>query len=65
MTCTLPEQDLINRMVQQALIEDIGSGDVTANLLPKTQLASATIISRESGILCGTAWFNRDRKSVV
>ncbi len=59
MNCTLPEQDLINRMVQHALMEDIGSGDVTANLLPKTQLATATVISREAGVLCGTAWFTR------
>lgn len=48
---------MINRMVQQALSEDIGSGDVTANLLPTAQLASATVISREAGVLCGTAWF--------
>ncbi len=59
MACTLPEQDLINRMVQHALMEDIGGGDVTANLLPKTQLATATVISREAGVLCGTAWFTR------
>lgn len=59
MTCTLPEQSVINAMVRDALIEDIGGGDVTASLLPKTQAASATVISREAGVLCGIPWFDR------
>lgn len=49
---------VIQQQVSLALQEDIGSGDVTAALLDQAQLADARVISREVGILCGTAWFN-------
>lgn len=51
-------EEVIRHQVTQALLEDIGSGDVTANLLDQQQLATARVISREAGILCGTAWFD-------
>jgi nicotinate-nucleotide pyrophosphorylase (carboxylating) len=44
--------------VRTALAEDIGSGDVTAALIPASQQAQAAVISREPAILCGMAWFN-------
>lgn len=44
--------------VEAALAEDIGNGDRTAQLIPATQMARASIISREDAILCGTGWFN-------
>ncbi len=44
--------------VRTALAEDIGSGDITAALIPAGSQANATVICRESGILCGMAWFN-------
>ena len=43
--------------VQCALAEDIGSGDITAQLIADDTLAKAQVISREKAILCGTAWF--------
>ncbi len=46
----------INRGVKQALKEDIGSGDITAQLIPSVATSRATIISREDAVLCGTAW---------
>lgn len=49
----------IARNVQIALDEDIGAGDLTAELVPAARLGSATVISREAGVLCGTAWFER------
>src|SRR5450756_906583 len=49
--------DAIRRNVEGALAEDIGSGDLTAQLIPAAQAARATIISREAAVLCGTAWF--------
>ena len=52
------EQTEITRMVKQALAEDIGSGDATADLIPAQQQATATIISREPAILCGQDWVN-------
>lgn len=51
-------QTHIRQQVQEALAEDIGSGDVTAALLDPQQWAEARVISRENGILCGTAWFD-------
>jgi nicotinate-nucleotide pyrophosphorylase (carboxylating) len=50
--------DLVAQNVQQALAEDIGSGDLTASLIPATQLAEATIISRENAVICGQDWLN-------
>jgi len=43
--------------VQRALAEDIGSGDITAQLIEANTLAHAQVISRERAVLCGTAWF--------
>ena len=47
----------IESNVEAALAEDIGSCDLTAQLIPAAQAARATIISRETAVLCGTAWF--------
>jgi len=44
--------------VALALAEDLGAGDLTAALIPEQARAEATVISRESAVLCGTAWFN-------
>lgn len=48
----------IERSVRIALDEDIGTGDLTANLIPSQQTAQARVISREPAILCGQAWFD-------
>jgi nicotinate-nucleotide pyrophosphorylase (carboxylating) len=47
----------IEKNVRLALAEDIGTGDLTANLLPPHEVANATVITREAGVLCGAAWF--------
>src|SRR5664279_681377 len=49
-------QTIIEQDVRNALDEDIGNGDLTAQLIPPAQLASAAIISRVSAIICGMAW---------
>ncbi|MFW9606136.1 MAG: carboxylating nicotinate-nucleotide diphosphorylase [Pseudomonas sp.] len=46
----------ITENVRSALAEDIGSGDITAQLIPAAQRAQARIITREDAIVCGTAW---------
>lgn len=46
----------INHTVRTALAEDVGSGDITAQLVAEDATMSATIISKEHAILCGTAW---------
>jgi len=48
----------IKANVRAALAEDIGSGDITAELIPVDALASARIISRDAGVVCGKAWVN-------
>ncbi|PTR16059.1 nicotinate-nucleotide pyrophosphorylase [carboxylating] [Nitrosospira sp. Nsp2] len=47
----------IERNVSQALAEDIGTGDLTAALLSADEAAAATVISRETAVLCGAGWF--------
>jgi nicotinate-nucleotide pyrophosphorylase (carboxylating) len=44
--------------VRNALNEDIGDGDVTAQLIPQEQISNATVITRETAIICGVLWFN-------
>ncbi len=46
----------IAQVVSLALAEDLGHGDVTAALIEPAKNAEATIISRESAVLCGRAW---------
>lgn len=48
--------DDIGLTVRRALEEDIGSGDITANLIAPDTQASASIISREHAVLCGLPW---------
>jgi len=47
--------DLANQ-VEAALREDLGSGDVTASLVPAAQRVRGSIITREAAVLCGRAW---------
>lgn len=63
MTITAELQHHIRASVAAALAEDLGNlpveqGDITASLIPASQHASATIISREAAIICGVAWVN-------
>lgn len=51
------QQDIISA-VRFALEEDIGSGDITAQLIPASQMAKARIITRERAIIAGIAWVN-------
>lgn len=46
----------IDRAVAAALAEDIGSGDITAELIPATTMARANVITREEAIVCGRPW---------
>ena len=47
-------QSDIAPLVALALAEDIGSGDITAGLVGADEQALATVITRDSGVLCGT-----------
>jgi len=46
------------RNVAAALAEDVGSGDLTAQLVANERVSRATVISREPAVLCGSAWFS-------
>lgn len=48
--------DDLSACVARALAEDIGSGDVTARLVPADEQARARVIVRESAIVCGRPW---------
>lgn len=48
----------LEEQVTRALREDVGSGDLTASLIPAERSAHATVISREPAVLCGRAWFD-------
>ncbi len=51
---TLPAD--LAEQVAAALREDVGSGDLTAALVPLAQRARGRIVSREAAVLCGQAW---------
>ena len=63
----------IDRMSRLAIDEDLADNqghDISAQLIPSSQSASATLITRESGILCGKAWVNQvfrllDKEAIV
>ena len=54
----------IQRAVREALAEDIGSGDITALLIPENEIKSATIITREDCVFCGRAWLDETFKQL-
>lgn len=51
---TLAEE--IRTGVACLLAEDVGTGDITAQLIPENQWATAKVITRDACVLCGTAW---------
>lgn len=53
-----PSAEVILGNVRAALAEDIGSGDITAALIPAAAQAQARVITREPGVMCGKSWVN-------
>lgn len=47
---------IIQANVRAAIAEDMGYGDITAQLIPAEKMADARVISREKAVICGTAW---------
>ena len=56
MSQTIPVD--IAQLVTFCLQEDVGSGDITAELIPADKTISAKLISRDNGIFCGRPWAN-------
>jgi len=50
-----PPADLADQ-VEAALREDIGSGDVTAQLVPEAQRVRGRVVTRDNAVLCGRPW---------
>ena len=48
----------IENNVRNALAEDVGTGDITAQLIAAEQTASARVITREAATISGVAWVN-------
>ena len=48
--------ETIREDVRRALTEDVGSGDITAQLIPEKSTSSGHILCRDSAILCGCDW---------
>lgn len=55
----LPANSEIDANVAAALAEDVGAGDLTADLVAAGTVSRARVISREAAVLCGSAWFER------
>ena len=53
-----PHPDVVMSDVARALAEDVGSGDLTAQLIPATQTARARMICREAAVIAGRPWFD-------
>ena len=53
-----------NRNIHDALMEDIGTGDWTAKLVPENQTAKAQLIVRQNAVLCGVDWFEGTLKTL-
>ncbi len=52
-------EEAVTLDVTRALAEDVGAGDLTARLVPEDRPARARLLTRQSGVLCGTEWFTR------
>jgi nicotinate-nucleotide pyrophosphorylase (carboxylating) len=58
MSIAPPSSEYVTRTVTTALEEDVGTGDLTAQLIPADRVSKATVITREDATLCGRAWFD-------
>ncbi len=56
-TLVPPPADIVAADVARALAEDLGSGDVTADLLPDVP-AQAWVVAKEAGVIAGRPWFD-------
>lgn len=52
------DHDIIVQQVRDAIVEDLGDGDLTAALVPAGSPAKARVLAREAAVLCGQSWFD-------
>ncbi len=60
-----PSAAQIEADVRRALDEDVGPGDLTASLVPAERRATATVICRESAVICGQPWVDEVLRQVA
>ena len=60
----VPVPPNLQAVVANALAEDIGSGDLTAGLVPAAARATATVTAREACVLCGAPYFDAAMRQV-
>lgn len=60
----LPDAEAIGTDVARALQEDVGSGDLTAALIPSSRSGRAHLICRDRAVLAGRAWFDETFRQV-
>ncbi|MEP6701393.1 MAG: carboxylating nicotinate-nucleotide diphosphorylase [Betaproteobacteria bacterium] len=58
MKTSIPVPADMKTTVQRALAEDIGEGDLTAQLVPAAARATAIVITREPCVVCGAPYFD-------
>ena len=63
-TLTPAEARYVPDIVQVALAEDVGSGDLTAQLIAAKTTARATVITREEAVICGQPWVEETFRQV-
>jgi nicotinate-nucleotide pyrophosphorylase (carboxylating) len=51
-----PDAAYVSQTVAAALREDVGGGDLTAQLIPAERMARAAVITRDHAVLCGRPW---------
>lgn len=51
-------REALARNVRDALSEDIGKGDWTAQLVPAERRVSAHVVAKEAALICGRPWFD-------
>ena len=54
----LPDAEVIGTDVARALQEDVGSGDLTAALIPSSRSGRAHLTCRDDAVLAGRPWFD-------
>ena len=61
---SVPVPSNLSRQVADALSEDIGSGDLTAELVPLERRGRATVITRETAVICGIPYVDASFNAV-
>jgi nicotinate-nucleotide pyrophosphorylase (carboxylating) len=64
MTILQVPQSVIEENVFYALKEDVGDGDITAELIPNESVSLATVITRENCVFCGLGWFEETYRQI-